>query len=223
MPNKMMKLVGVLAVGLWLLASTTQGCGGSSGSGDLASLCNQGCATTVKCAMGFITMDQCVKSCNAQSSCSNVSAIIAGGQKCVGMTDCAAAQACAVQNIPACVTGAGGTSGAGTGGHAGTSSVGSAGTNGGAGTSGGAGTTGAGGMTGAGGVFGAAGTAGTTCATACTKADACCKALPGAMPANCTFKADCDAASDMAMAVNDCNILLQTAAALGASEPAACK
>jgi hypothetical protein len=60
--------------------------------------------------------------------------------------------------------------------------------------------------------------------TAGTKAEACCKALPGANPASCTFVSQCESAgANQAQVVQACNGILQTAALLGASTPAACK
>ena len=68
MSNKIMTVVGAFALGLGILASTTQGCGGGSSGpspADIAAICNQSCMTAVKCAGGFITMDQCVQQCTA--------------------------------------------------------------------------------------------------------------------------------------------------------------
>ena len=129
-------------------------------------------------------------------------------------------------------SGTAGTSGAagstGAAGHGGTSGAGTAGTNGGAGSSGAAGFTGAAGFGFDGGFPGTAGTAGSTCDTACTKADSCCQAINAATNAgqSCKLKMSCDSANagtDKMNAVSNCNLELQVSAALGASQPAACK
>jgi hypothetical protein len=211
MSNKLMTVFGVFVAGLATMAATTQGCGGgSAGSGDLASVCNQGCTKLATCTASGSSMDACLASCNAQANCSNVSAIVAAEQKCIGMTDCTAAGAC-IASRPTCVTGSGGTSGG-------------AGTSGSAGTSGGAGITGGGGVFGTGGILGTAGIGGTTCATACAKADACCMAL-GTDGGACNLKMMCDSATatNMAQIVSGCNAVLEIAAFAGAQEPAACK
>jgi hypothetical protein len=243
MRNKLLTLVGMFMVGLGALAATTQGCGGSSGpsAADINAVCTQGCKTEVMCIAG-LTMDSCVSRCTSGvktgsgASCSNSDAIVSAAKTCAAMTDCTALETCFL-GLPKCMTGSGGSTGSAGQTAGGAGSTGSAGSTvtGGAGSTGSAGITGGGGVFGGGGIFGGAGifgtggnfgiagVGGTTCDTACTKADACCKALPGANAANCTFKANCDAATDMTTAVKDCNGVLETASLLGANEPAACK
>jgi len=204
-------MLGAAVVGLVLVGSATQGCGGSSGgSGDLATACNNACPTIVRCSGGIETMAKCLTDCNAQASCTNVSAIISAGEKCEGMSDCTAVAQCS-QSVPDCIKG-GGTAGASGGGTAGASGGGTAGASGG-GTAGTSGT-----MPG-----------GTTCDTACAKADACAAAVSALSHTDAgiggSLKTECDAqsAADQLSTVAACNMILSEAAMLGAVEPAACK
>ncbi len=223
MSKNVISMLGAAVVAVVLVGSATQGCGGSSGgAGDLASLCNQGCTQEMKCGVPG-SVSNCVATCEKEASCSNVDAIVAAGQKCLGITDCTALDTCGM-NIPDCVMGSAGSSG----GTAGTSGGGTAGTSGGgtAGASGGgtAGTSG-------GGTAGTSGTsAGTTCDTACKKADDCTKAIDAiaghADASTTSLQASCDSAgaTDQAMIVETCNSYLTSfASLLGAQEPAVCK
>jgi hypothetical protein len=225
MSKNVISMLGAAVVGLVLVGSATQGCGGSSS--DPASVCNTACTKAVSCSMGTVTMSTCVSGCEAQTkdssgqSCSNSDAILSAFQKCGAMSDCTAAVTCAETTIPKCA----GTSGsAGTSGTAGTS--GSAGASGGgtAGTSGG-GTAGASG----GGTAGTSGTSGgTTCDTACAKADLCANALAVLVHTDAgtgSLKTLCDSqsAADQLSTVSTCNMILSSAAMAGAAEPAACK
>jgi hypothetical protein len=232
MSKNVISMLGAAVVGVVLVGSATQGCGGSSGgAGDLPSLCNQGCTQEIKCGAP-LSMSDCVTSCEKEASCSNVDAIVAAGQKCLGITDCTALATCG-SNIPDCVSS--GSAGASGGGTAGSSGNGTAGTSGGgtAGASGG-GTAGAsgGGTAGAsgGGTAGSSGTpGGTTCDTACAKADACANAIAVLIHADAgagSLKALCDSqsAADQVSTVAGCNMILSSAATMaGAALPAACK
>jgi hypothetical protein len=225
MSSKVMKVFGAVMIGLAFVAGATQGCGGSSGGANIADLCNRSCTKTVECLPGLFTVEQCKTQCNAQSMgsggqrCTNEAALVAKANECLAKASCAEFLACG-ETAPDCevaASGTAGTSGAGTGGTTGTAGTGSS--------------TGAAGFTfdgsvpfDASGLLGAGGSAGSTCGTACTKAEACCKALPGANPASCTFVSQCESAgANQAQVVQACNGILQTAALLGASTPAACK
>jgi hypothetical protein len=225
MSKNVVSMLGAAIVGIVLVGSATQGCGGGGGgAGDLSSQCTQGCTQEVKCSGGFLSMSACVTDCEKAASCSNVDAIVAAGQKCLGITDCTALATCG-SNIPDCVSS--GSAGASGGGTAGMSGGGTAGASGGgtAGASGG-GTAGASG----GGTAGASGTpVGTTCDTACAKADACANAIAVLIHADAgagSLKALCDSqsAADQVSTVAGCNMILSSAATMaGAALPAACK
>lgn len=119
-------VVGV--VGLFALAvGTTQGCGGSSGSGFVAT-CQKACDKALAC--GTITDATACKANCSQVHCANEAAIASASEKCLAMSDCTAALTCGQTTVPDCqpVSGT-----AGTNGGAGTSGGGGAG-----GTSGGA-------------------------------------------------------------------------------------
>jgi hypothetical protein len=223
MSSKVISVVGAVLFGVVLLATTTQGCGGGSSGGNPRVTCEKSCDKIAECTGFTQGVAQCKSNCaqtasggatGTQNACPGMTAaqLSAKADTCLAMScdvllDCLA-------NICPTATGAGGATGA-----AGRSATGAAGS-----TTGAAGFAFDGSIPGFdGGFVGAAGSAGSTCATACTKADTCCKAFPGANPADCTYKADCDAASDMASEVMVCNLFLQTSAVLGASQPAACK
>ena len=123
MSKNVISMLGAVVVGVVLVGSATQGCGGSSS--DPASVCSTACTKAVSCSMGTVTMSACVSDCEAQTkdssgqSCSNSDAILSAYQKCGDMTDCTAAETCAATTIPKCAgasgtAGAGGTTSAGT-------------------------------------------------------------------------------------------------------------
>lgn len=251
MSNKIISVLGVLAAGLGLLAATTQGCGGSSSSGNVVDTCDKLCDKEASCNPAIVALmpgfaAQCKSSCASSANGGST------GSKGV-MTSCpgvttdqaiAKANTCLAgtcDNLDSCLgaicpggSGTAGTSGTagstGAAGHAGSSGSGNAGSTGAAGFTGGAGFGFDGGFAGFGldgGFLGTAGTAGSTCDTACTKAQACCIAL-GALTdggsSDCTLKMDCDnAGANMAQAVASCNAELQVSAILGPNQPAACK
>ncbi|HEX4403718.1 MAG TPA: hypothetical protein VH560_02750 [Polyangia bacterium] len=208
-------MLGAAIVGVVLVGSATQGCGGSSGpsAADISSACNKACATELKCFPGVLTMDTCVSDCmkgaesQTGSTCTNQAAIVSAAEACANMTDCTALATCET-NLPKCE--GGGTAGASGGGTAGASGGGTAGASG-------------------GGTAGASGTSpgGTTCDTACAKADACSAAISALIHADAgtgSLKTLCDgqSAADQVSTVAGCNMVLTQAAAIPGT-PAACQ
>ncbi|HVZ71648.1 MAG TPA: hypothetical protein VHJ20_04675 [Polyangia bacterium] len=196
MKIKAMKVLGGicgLIGGLALLAAVGQGCGGDSSSGDLNSICMQGCAKAVQCSGGVETMQECMTGClaidktSSGATCSNSSAIVAKAQTCAAMSDCTMASAC-IQTIPACE---GGSSGGSTG-----SNGGSTGSNG--------GSTGSnGGSTGSSG--------GGDCSSVCTRAVTCCMAITPTSPCS-QLPSACTNAQSSAQAQADCQQILTAGA-----------
>jgi hypothetical protein len=239
MSKNVISMLGAAIVGVVLVGSATQGCGGGGGasSADVAAACTNLCNKEASCnpAEAALIKASCM------SGCSNTAA---GGSSGTGtsMTDCPGlSESDAITKVNACANGtcdaldgclgaicpSGGTAGTSAGSTAGTSGGGTAGTSGGgtAGTSGGgtAGTSG-------GGTAGTTGNpGGTTCDTACAKADACANAVAVLSHSDAgsgtSLKTGCDSqsAADQVSTVSACNMILSEAAMLGAIEPTACK
>jgi hypothetical protein len=177
MSKGMLSFVGIALGVLVLMATTTQGCGGGSGSSaNTTEVCNKFCDKEASCNPQFAAfVSQCKASCanpgggtgsqNNMTSCPGLTAdqAIAMFNNCLSMA-CGAFETC-VENICPSGGNAGSTGSAGSTGNAG--STGSAGTTGGhAGTTGSAGSTGSAGASGSG-----------TCAATCAKAKTCCVTL----------------------------------------------
>ncbi|HEY2729820.1 MAG TPA: hypothetical protein VGK52_07750 [Polyangia bacterium] len=231
MSRNVVAALGALAVGLGVLAATTQGCGGggSAAGGSHADVCNRFCDKQVACnnvPSGY--GPECKSSCSAagvMAATTNCPGLTA--EQVVTMTDACLAKSCADLNgcfAASCpvTSGSAGAAGSADGGQDGAAGAGSAGATGGAGA-GGAGAGGAGGVGGAAGAAGAgaAGTAGSGCVTTCAKADACCQALKSLGGSNCSTSSDCTV--NTAQTESQCNGVLQAAALLGQFRPAACK
>jgi hypothetical protein len=233
--NKLISVVGALALGVVVLASTTQGCGGGSGSSaSFTSTCESACDKEIQCEGANIPANELAAATAAcKSNCTNTtsSSSAYNSSKCPGVSEAQAiskANACIAGTCDALVSclsaicpssnGGAGTTGAGTAGTtsgSGSGSTGAAGTHatGAAGTSGGgAGTTGA----------GAGGTAGGDCQTTCAKAAPCCTALATFSHADagttCDMYTSICTQTSASNALQACQAILQTGVALNLAD-----
>ena len=206
-------LLGLAVAGLVLLATTSQGCGGSSGSSsaNAVDVCNRFCDKEAMCTPQ-ITAAQCKtlfcanigaggSTGTSSGGCGNLTADQATAKfnNCLTM-ECAAFMTCA-QTV---------------------CSGGSVGTTGSAGHTGSGGATGSGGTVGSGGATGSGGAAGGDCAATCAKAGTCCAALfalTGGDATQCSaYSTACTSSS--AQALQPCQLVLSSGANAGV---AACK
>jgi hypothetical protein len=227
MSSYLVATMATLAVGLGVLAATTQGCGGggSAGNGSATDVCNKFCDKQVACSSVPGNYGP-----ECRSSCSSTG-MTASMTNCPGLTvdqavavtsgclakSCADLKSCFAAACPA-GGGSAGTAGSIDAGQGGAPGPGTAGLAGGAGTGGAAGGAGTAGT-------GASG-AGSMCETVCARADACCAALQMLSDGgtNCMTHTDCNATgTDRAQTESNCNAVLLAGAFLGPFEPAACK
>ncbi|HZL16300.1 MAG TPA: hypothetical protein VFG23_01015 [Polyangia bacterium] len=205
--SKTVTVVGRSIFALGFVLCALQSCGSSS-SGDVVALCQQGCDKAVACepdagSIGATEAAACKSSCTTQTAsttkCTNAAAIESAAKACLAM-DCSSYQAC-LGALPACEGGGSGGSGGTGGANGGTSG-------------GGAGATGSG------------GTSGTAGCASCDKAATCCAAIAAQADASAS---GCDAYStsmcntsgqDQSLEVQACSAILSAGAALNVT---ACK